>query len=144
MARAYRHLAYLPGYHAPRRVHEDRGTVPARLLDTAGLPNYLATLKHADATRPLAKPAIFSPNDKVRAAAIEKLKPRASKDYADVLMQGFRYPLPVVSERAAEALVALKCADALPGLVKELERPDPRAPQKFPGLDVSVVGNWSA
>jgi hypothetical protein len=62
-------------------------------------------------------------------AAIQGLKDHAADDYQETLVRGFAYPLPVVAQRAADALVQLGCKDAVSDLVKVLERPDPRAPQ---------------
>jgi hypothetical protein len=77
----------------------------------------------------------------VRAAAIEGLKGRPKKDYATALLQAFRYPLPAVAKRAAEAFVKLQSKDALADLVAVLEQPDPRAPtkQQIDGKDVTAV-----
>ena len=106
-----------------------------------GLASFLSTIPHIDATKALAKLAIFSPEDEVRAAAIEGLKLRREKDYTDILIQGFRYPLPAVSKRAAEALVKLERKDLLANLVDVLESPDPRLPvtEKRNDKEVTVV-----
>jgi hypothetical protein len=95
-----------------------------------GLANFLSTVPHADATKALTRLAIFSPEDAVRAAAIESLKTRREKDYTEILMSGFTYPLPAVSKRAAEALVKLERKDLLESLLRVLEAPDPRLPVK--------------
>jgi hypothetical protein len=101
----------------------------------------LATIPHIDATRALAQLAIFAPEQNVRSVAIDGLKLRRDKDYADVLMQGFQYPLPEVSKRAAEALVKLERKDLLANLVEVLEKPDPRMPtmKTVKGKEVAVV-----
>jgi hypothetical protein len=106
-----------------------------------GLAKHLATIPHIDATKALARLAIFSPEDEVRAAAIEGLKLRRERDYTDVLLHGFRYPLPAVSKRAAEAMVKLERKDLLANLVEVLESPDPRLPvtEKRDGKDVTFV-----
>jgi hypothetical protein len=106
-----------------------------------GLARYLATVPQVDATRALAKLALFSPEDEVRGAAVEGLKTRRERDYTDILLEGFRYPLPAVSKRAAEALVKLERQDLLTNLVEVLERPDPRLPTKVQqgGKEVSTV-----
>jgi hypothetical protein len=106
-----------------------------------GMAKCLATIPHIDATKALAKLVLFSPEEEVRAAAIEGLKLRRERDYTDILMQGFRYPLPAVSKRAAEALVKLERKDLLENLVQVLESPDPRLPvtQKKGGKEVTVV-----
>src|ERR1022692_2933988 len=106
-----------------------------------GLAKNLATVPHIDATRALARLAIFSPEESVRSAAIDGLKTRREKDYTDVLMEGFRYPLPVVSKRVAEALVKLEQKDVVAKLIEVLESPDPRLPvtEKRDGKDVTFV-----
>jgi hypothetical protein len=107
----------------------------------AALARYLATVPHVDATRALAKLALFSPEEEVRSAAIEGLKLRREKDYTDILLQGFRYPLPMVSKNAAEALVKLERKDLVANLVAVLEEADPRLPstKTVNGKEVSVV-----
>jgi hypothetical protein len=88
----------------------------------------LATIPHVDATKALAQLALFAPEKEVRATALEGLRLRSDKDYTDILLQGFQYPLPEVSKRAAEALIKLERKDLLANLVDVLERPDPRLP----------------
>ena len=106
-----------------------------------GLAKFLGTVPHPDATRALARLAIFSSEDDVRAAAIEGLKPRREKDYTEILLQGFTYPLPAVAKRAAEAVVKLERKDLFETLVQVLESPDPRLPvtKKREGKEVNVV-----
>jgi hypothetical protein len=106
-----------------------------------GLARYLATVPHVDATRALARLTIFSAEDEVRAAAIEGLKLRREKDYADVLLAGFQYPLAPVSKRAAEAIVKLDRKDLIANLVDVLDQSDPRLPAKktVEGKEVAVV-----
>jgi hypothetical protein len=101
----------------------------------------LATIPHIDATKSLAQLAIFAPEQNVRTVAINGLKLRREKDYADVLLQGFEYPLPEVSKRAAQALVKLERKDLLANLVDVLEKPDPRMPvtKTVKGKEVAVV-----
>jgi hypothetical protein len=93
-----------------------------------GLVKYLAGVSHAEATRALARLAIFTPEDEIRQAAVEALKVRRERDYTDVLVQGLRYPWPAVARRAADAAVKLERADLVPQLVDVLDEPDPRAP----------------
>ena len=105
------------------------------------LAHSLATIPHIDATKALAQLALFAPESTVRTTAIEGLKLRRDKDYTDVVMQGFRYPLPVVSKRAAETLIKLERKDLVANLVDVLERRDPRLPsmQTEKGKEVAVV-----
>ena len=115
--------------------------MPESAAVRVSLARCLSTIPHVDASKALARLAIFSPEDEVRAAAIEGLKLRRERDYVDVLMRGFRYPLPAVAKRSAEALVKLECKDVLADLIDVLERPDPRLPvvQKRDGEDVTMV-----
>ena len=50
--------------------------------------------------------------------------------YERKLLDGLRYPLPVVAERAAQAIVALDRVELAPKLVKLLDEPDPSAPRE--------------
>jgi hypothetical protein len=106
-----------------------------------GLVKYLMAVPHAEATRALAKLVIFSPEDDVRAAAIEALKVRREKDYTDVLLKGLRYPWPAVADHAAEAIVKMERTDLIPELVTMLSAGDPRLPseKKENGQTVPVV-----
>ena len=93
-----------------------------------GLVKYLAGISHAEATRALAKVAIFSAEDVIRQRALDALKVRRERDYTDILLAGLRYPWPDVARRAADALVKLERTDLVPQLVDLLDEPDPRAP----------------
>ena len=106
-----------------------------------GMAKHLATIPLLESTHALARLILFSPEDSVRNAAIEGLKLRREKDYTEILMQGFRYPLPAVSKRAAEALVKLERKDLLANLIEVLESPDPRLPvtEKRDGKEVTFV-----
>jgi hypothetical protein len=93
-----------------------------------GLVSYLNGVAHAEATRALARLAIFSAEEEVRQAAVDALKVRRERDYTDILLQGLRYPLPTVAQRATDAIVKLERKDLVPELVAFLDEPDPRAP----------------
>ena len=56
-----------------------------------------------EATRALAKMAIFSEEDPIRSAAVDALKTRSRQDYAEILVKGLSYPWPAVAERASDA-----------------------------------------
>jgi hypothetical protein len=107
------------------------------------LVKYLAGLPQIDATRALAKLAIFSPEPDVFAvtAAVEALKSRDPKDYNDILVAGLKYPWPAVAERSSQAIAKLARKDLVPQLIDMLENPDPRAPQmqEIDGKKVAVV-----
>jgi hypothetical protein len=93
-----------------------------------GLVKYLSTVSHVEATRALAKLAIFSAEEEVRRAATEALKVRRERDYTDVLLQGLRYPWPAVTKNTSEALVKLERNDLVPQLIEMLDESDPRLP----------------
>jgi hypothetical protein len=92
------------------------------------LVKYLRTLQHREATRALARLAIFSPEATIRDAAIAALKVRRERDYTDVLLRGLRYPLPTIAKNTSQAIIKLERKDLLPQLVDVLDSPDPRAP----------------
>ncbi len=106
-----------------------------------GLVKHLSATAHVDATKALAKLALFSPEDEVRQAAVEALKVRRERDYTDILVSGLSYPLPAVARRASDAIVKLERHDLIPQLLDVLDRPDPRAPQakEVDHKEVSVV-----
>jgi HEAT repeat protein len=90
----------------------------------------LALIDTPEATRQLARAAVFSPHKDVRAVAILALGDRPTKDSTAVLVGGLRYPWPAVAENAARAIVALKRKDLIPELEAVLKEPDPRAPRE--------------
>lgn len=93
-----------------------------------GLVKYLATVSHVEATKALARLALFSSEEDARKAALDALKIRRERDYTDILVNGLCYPWPAVARRAAEAITKLERNDLLPQLLDVLEQPDPRAP----------------
>lgn len=103
-----------------------------------GLARYLSSISDAEATRALARLAIFSAEEEVRQEAIDALKVRRDKDYTDIMRQGLRYPWPAVARRASEAVVKLERKDLVPELVAMLDEPDPRAPVTRTVKDKSV------
>jgi hypothetical protein len=103
-----------------------------------GLVKYLANISHVEASRALVRLAIFSPEDEVRAAAIDALKMRSERDYSAILLQGLRYPLPAVARHASAAVVKLQRTDLIPQLLSLLDEADPRAPV-FKAIDNTHV-----
>ncbi|HWY85877.1 MAG TPA: HEAT repeat domain-containing protein, partial [Gemmataceae bacterium] len=101
---------------------------PESIAMRKGLVKYLSRTSHPDATRALARLAIFTADDDVRSPALDALKVRREKDYTEVLLRGLHYPLPAVARRATEAMIKLERADMVADLVNFLEEPDPRAP----------------
>jgi hypothetical protein len=106
-----------------------------------GLVERLAKISHPEASRAIAKLALFSPEEEVRNAAVNALKKRRDAEVVPVLLSGLRYPWPAVAGHAAEALVRLKRTDLMPQLIEVLEAPDPRAPalKEVDGEKVLVV-----
>jgi HEAT repeats len=89
----------------------------------------LASVPSPEATRALARLAVFSPDKAVRAAAVEALAVRREEDSTEVLAAGLRYPWPGVAENAASAIAKLKRKDLAPQLRAMLTAPDPRGPR---------------
>ncbi len=94
-----------------------------------GLVKYLATIAQVEAERALARLALFSSEEEVRGAAVTAMKGRHDKEAANILLAGFRYPMPAVAQRASQAVAKLQRPDLAPRLVDLLEQPDPRAPR---------------
>lgn len=101
---------------------------PASATVREGLAKRLATIDHVESTKALARLAVFSMEDSVRQVALAGLKGRKQADYADILLQGLRYPWPAIAENASRALVVLECRDLAASVVAVLDEPDPRAP----------------
>jgi HEAT repeat protein len=106
-----------------------------------GLIDYLATISHPEATRALAKLAVFSKESDVREAACAALKTRRERDYTGILLTGLHYPWPAVARHAAEAIIKLERKDLIPQLVDLLDEADPRLPtvKKIHGKSTPVV-----
>ncbi len=106
-----------------------------------GFARYLSTVSHVEATKALARLAIFSGEEEARKAAIEALKVRRERDYTDILVNGLHYPWPNVARRAAQAITKLERNDLVPQLIDVLDQPDPRAPvtREIKGKSVPVV-----
>lgn len=93
-----------------------------------GLVKYLTGVPHVEATKALARLAVYSAEADIRAAAITALKVRREKDYTGTLVEALRYPWPAVAKNAADAITKLERTDLVPELVKVLESADPRLP----------------
>lgn len=93
-----------------------------------GLVKYLTGVPHVEATKALARLAVYSAEADIRGAAIVALKVRREKDYTSVLVDALRYPWPAVAKNAADAITKLERTDLVPELVKVLESADPRLP----------------
>jgi len=91
-----------------------------------GLVKYLSGTPHVEATKALARMAIYSREDSVRHAAIDALQVRREKDSTEILLAGLRYPWPPVAKRSAEAIAKLGRTDLIGDLIALLDAPDPR------------------
>jgi len=89
----------------------------------------LTSTRQPDATRELARAAVFSPDKSLRDQAIKALAVRPSKEATEVLRSGLRYPWPAVAQNAAHAIVQLRRVDLIPQLKTALDEPDPRGPR---------------
>src|SRR5262249_56611895 len=94
---------------------------PRRLL----LVELLAKIEGRAATSALARRAMFDLAADVREAAVQALRKRPADDYRREFLDGMRYPWPPAADHAAEALVALGDAGAVPALAQMLKEPDP-------------------
>jgi hypothetical protein len=101
---------------------------PERPTLRTGLVQRLALSNSPEATRTLARAAIFDVSGEVRTAAIKALKTRPPEESSAILMHGIRYPLPVIAKRTAQAMLALARKDLLPQLVSFLDEPAPGDP----------------
>jgi hypothetical protein len=101
----------------------------------------LASIPRPEATRALARVAVFSSEEAVRASALEALSVRRERDYTSVLVAALRYPWLAVATNAAQAIAQLDRKDMTPQLVAVLDEPDPRSPrtEKVGGIDVTVA-----
>jgi hypothetical protein len=97
----------------------------------------LAQVEDREATRALARRAVFDLSPTVRAAAVEALKQRNLDDARPVLLWALRYPWPPSADHAALALVALRDSQAAPTLRTLLDEPDPAAPYR------TLEGKWA-
>jgi hypothetical protein len=93
---------------------------------------HLGTMQDAGASVALARRAVFDLDADVRARAVVWLQKRPAKEYAHILTDALRYPWAPAAEHAAEALVALQMAEAVPQLVNLLGEPDPGTPFLWP------------
>lgn len=115
--------AHRPLARAMMQIHGPKG-------EHAELAKQLGAISDVEATRGLARIALFSPDDSAREIAARRLKVRRDQDYTDLLVSGLRYPWPSVARRAAEAIVRLDRKDLAVKLVETLESPDPRLAAK--------------
>jgi hypothetical protein len=106
---------------------------PRQLIHT------LDSMSRPEASRALARLAIYSQEPTVREAAVKALSHRDSRSYADVLVGGVRYPWSEVAENASDAIVELKLTELVPRLVDILDEPDPRAPVLKPSTKDTFV-----
>lgn len=119
----------------PSQDDTERARIAARVQILGPMPHGrrqlvhdLTPIEHEEATRALARLAIFSLEHEARNAAIAALAKRPKEPATAVLLDGLRYPWPAVAENAAEAIARLKRTDLAPRLVDVLDEPDPRAP----------------
>jgi hypothetical protein len=101
----------------------------------------LAEIPRPEATRALARVAVFATDQAVRACAIEALSVRREHDATAVLVEGLRYPWPAVARNSAQAIVKLERQDLAPHLLALLDAPDPRSPrsEEVAGRKVTVA-----
>ena len=105
---------------------------PERAALRKTLVQRMSQSNRADATRALARAAVFDRDSDVRELAIHHLKNRdngLAKETKEILMQGMRYPMLSVAKQAALAVLVLdRNKELLPELVAMLDEPAPGDP----------------
>jgi len=104
---------------------------PERAALRKTLVQRLVQSNRPDATRALARAAVFDRDSDVRDLAIAQLKNRPgepSKETTEILLHGLRYPMVNVAKQASLAVLALDRKDLLPELVAMLDEPAPGDP----------------
>ncbi len=99
---------------------------PAALREV--MVDLLARIDGPQAGVALARSALFDLHSAVRRRAVTALAKRDRQHYQQVLLDGFDYPWPAVADHAAETLAVLKPREAVPELIRLLDRPNPAAP----------------
>ncbi len=114
---------------------------PERITMRASLLARLKQSNRPEATRAIARSAIFDSDPAIRVAAVNALKDRPRAEYDDILMHGLRYPLPSVARHTAQVMLALNRTDLLPKVAAFLDEaaPGDPAPQKVEGKPACVV-----
>jgi hypothetical protein len=114
---------------------------PERISMRASLIEKLKQSNHREATRAIARAAVFDSDPAIRYSATAALKDRPKADYDEVLMHGLRYPLPNVANQAAQVMLVLERKDLLPKVAAYLDEaaPGDPIPAKVDGKDVCVV-----
>ncbi len=92
------------------------------------LTTMLSAIQGPNASVALARQTLFDLSPEVRQAAVQALTNRPREEYRQTLVDGFRYPLAAVAERAAATLTAVEDRGATADLEKLLDQPDPAAP----------------
>jgi hypothetical protein len=104
---------------------------PERKTMRMSLVHRLKSSNRPEATKAVARAAIFDSDGDTRVAAIKAIKEEHKEQAAEVtevLMHGIRYPLAIVAKRTAQAMIALDRKDLMPELVKVLGEPAPGDP----------------
>jgi hypothetical protein len=130
-------LAETPGAgeEGRRRFYQAHLAVVTQVIAEEALPGQealiraLASIPRPEATRALARLAVFSTAAAARAAAVEALAVRRPGGATEALVAGLSYPWPAVAANAARAIAQLKRKDLIPRLKRMLDAPDPRGPR---------------
>jgi hypothetical protein len=101
----------------------------------------MASIPRPEATRELARVAVFADDPTVRGQALEALAIRREAGSTEVLVAGLSYPWSDVARNAAGAIARLQRKDLTPHLVKMLDAADPRGPrtEEVDGRTVTVA-----
>ncbi|MEQ8790313.1 MAG: HEAT repeat domain-containing protein [Pirellulaceae bacterium] len=104
--------------------------LPESVTLSMSLVNAYAHIEGPEASRALARRALYELRPEVRVAAIEALRDRRPSDYLQVLAEGLQYPWEPVALNAADALIELAAKGAVPELLAALELPPPNRPYR--------------
>jgi hypothetical protein len=102
--------------------------VPLRKI----LVNHLKKMHNPSAVQALVQRAVYEPVESVRQAAVQALGDRPVSEYLPTLIEALRIPWAPAADHAADALIALAPAGAVPELIRCLDGPDPAAVYQNP------------
>jgi len=94
------------------------------------LVDHLARMDSSEATRAIARRAVFDLNADVRKKSIDALRSRPLRESRPVLLAAFRNPWRPAAAHAAEAIVALEDQQVVCDLVELLDAGDPAEPRQ--------------
>ncbi|MEQ8787204.1 MAG: HEAT repeat domain-containing protein [Pirellulaceae bacterium] len=118
-------------WKSPRAVAALEQTLQVESTEVrAALIEHFASIDGGEATRAIARRALFDHDRTLRFAAVAALRERDPAEYEGVLLSGFDHPWDAVAWHAAEALALISDAHLVPELLAILDSPPPTAPRQ--------------